>query len=90
MIRISELTIKPVQSNDSLIGFCSMLINYSLKLNNLAIHKRLDGGIRIVYPKSPNQIVQNVYPISQDIGKYIEKKIYEVCVNEGVLSHGKS
>lgn len=89
MFEISEVAIKHVRQSGSLLGFCSLTINGSLRLNNLAIHSRPEGGIRIVYPKSSKQSVQNVFPLNKLTGSSIEAAAYKQCVNEKVFDNDR-
>lgn len=89
MLEVSEVTIKRVRQSGSLLGFCSLTINGSLRLNNLAIHSRPEGGIRIVYPKSSRQSVQNVFPLNKRTGSCIEAAIYKQCVNDEVFKNDR-
>ena len=76
-MKISEIQIIPVNETEGLIAFCSFVLNDSIKFNSVAIYTKLDGGYRLVYPTKllSEKKIPLFYPISNDVGKYIENKI---------------
>jgi DNA-binding cell septation regulator SpoVG len=76
MIKISEVQIEFIKPNNGMIGFASILINDSIFLSSIAIHKKLNTeGYRITYP-SKGQF-QIFYPINKEVSKQIEEAIFE-------------
>ena len=77
-MEITEIQIIPIKANNGLIAFCSIVLNDSLYLSSIGIHKRIDGsGYRITYPtKKIGEKNLNIYhPISKEMGLLIEEAI---------------
>lgn len=72
-IEISEINIVPIKPKDGLLGFCSFVIDQSFFIGSVAIYSRLDGSIRLVYPKKNG--VQCCYPIKKEIGTALSHAI---------------
>lgn len=84
-MKLSEIKIKKVLDDKGLLGFCSFVLN-DLKINNVAIHSKLDGsGIRLLFPKTNG--IQCVYPVSKELGGFITKAIEKVFKDEAVSSY---
>jgi len=76
MITVSEVQIDFIKPKDGLIAFASCVINNTLFLSSIAIHKKLnETGYRITYPKKGNFSL--FYPIKQGGSREIENKIIE-------------
>jgi len=77
-MKIKEIQIIPIKSNNGLVAFGSVLFDDCLYLGSIGIHKRLDGtGYRITYPtKKVGDRDMNIYhPINQETSKLIESEI---------------
>ena len=77
-LSISEIEIVILPSfKGGLIGFGSLLLGGKLKIGNLAIRNRLNGGpLRVVYPGkklSDGRHVYSVCPIESGLAKAIEE-----------------
>lgn len=47
----SQIRVVPVPPMNGLVAFASVVLNGSLRLNSIAIHRKLDGsGYRLTYP----------------------------------------
>ena len=82
-IIVSEINIDPIKPSSGLVGFASCVINNSIFLGSIGIHKRLDGsGYRITYPtKKIGRIKLNYFhPINSECGKMIETAIVMKCI----------
>jgi stage V sporulation protein G len=75
VVKISEVNIVPVKPTGGLVAFASCVINESLYLGSFAIHTRLDGSHRLVYPRKHNLNIY--YPIRYQLGDALEKAITE-------------
>ncbi|KAF0134049.1 MAG: hypothetical protein FD145_903 [Candidatus Saganbacteria bacterium] len=96
-IEISEVQIKFIPPHDGLVGFCSCVINDQLKIANIAIYNRINGGFRLVFPTKKLKNGQNIpclHPINEESGKAIEdaifKKFTELCDEGSDLSWAKN
>lgn len=75
-IFVSEIQIEFIKPNNGMIGFASILINDSIFLSSIAVHKKLSAeGYRITYP-SKGQF-QIFYPINKEISQMIERAIFK-------------
>lgn len=76
--QISSITFQPVESNDGLLGFACLIINGCLKLNSIAVYRKLGGGLRLLYPTKKNGLFsQTVFqPLTPDLSKKIEKEVF--------------
>ncbi|HAN20124.1 MAG TPA: hypothetical protein DCP51_00350 [Clostridiales bacterium] len=62
-LSISEVQFSPIRQNNSLIGFCSFILNDHIKINGVAVHSKLDGsGWRLTFPKKNENTI--IHPIS--------------------------
>lgn len=75
-IQINEVKIEIIKPCDGLVAFASVVINNSLCLSSIAIHKKLNAeGYRITYPSKGKFNV--FYPINKEAGSIIEAAILE-------------
>ncbi len=77
-IKISDIDFLPVPPRNGFIGFASFILNDAFRLSKIAVHTRLDGHIRLVYPEAPfpnGKILNIVYPINPVAAKIIEESI---------------
>ncbi len=73
---IKEVQIEFIKPNNGMIGFASILINDSIFLSSIAIHKKLNAeGYRITYPSKGKFSI--FYPINKEVSKQIEEAIFE-------------
>lgn len=76
MIKITEVQIEFIKPNNGMIGFASILINDSIFLSSIAIHKKLNTeGYRITYPSKGQFSI--FYPINKEVSRQIEEAIFE-------------
>ncbi len=93
-MKINEVQIDFIKSNNGLIAFASLVINGDVYLSSIGIHKKLDGpGYRLTYPSKGTHSV--FYPINRMAGQEIEeaifkklkevmKKVIESCSNTSI------
>jgi len=79
-LKISEVQINFIKPNGGLIGFASLIINNSIYLNSIAIHKKLGvDGYRLTYPTkriSKDDSTTLFHPINRQTSIEIEQKIF--------------
>lgn len=86
-IFVSEVQIEFIKPSNGMIGFASILINDSIFLSSIAIHKKLNAeGYRITYP-SKGQF-QIFYPINKEASRQIEEAIFEKLNDVMIKSKG--
>ena len=78
-MEISEIQYIPIKPKDGCYGFVSFILNQELYIGSVAIHSRLDGSIRLVWPTLNTRGIKHatVHPISKELGQGIEKIIYD-------------
>ena len=54
MMHISEIKITPVQSENGLVGFASLVFENAFYLGSIGIFTRPSGGYRLTYPLRKN------------------------------------
>jgi DNA-binding cell septation regulator SpoVG len=72
---VTETQLIPIKHKDGLIGFGSVVLNNSLYLGSIGIHKKLnDDSYRITYPtrKVSNRNLNIYHPINIETSKTIE------------------
>lgn len=76
-MKISELKLTLVKPSESLVGFASCIINESLYIGSMGVHKRLLGGVRIVYPRYvvKGRKFNYYHPINNELSKLIESEL---------------
>ncbi len=77
-MKITEVQIIPIKANNGLIAFGSVLLDNSLFLGSIGIHKKLDGsGYRITYPtkKIGDKDINIFHPTNKETSKFIEDEI---------------
>lgn len=78
--QISEIQILPVKPNNGLIAFANCVLNQSLYLSSIAVHKKLNGlGYRLTYPtkKIGNNDLNIYHPVNKELSKAIEEAVFE-------------
>lgn len=79
MLQVTEVQIIPISPLNSLLGFAKVVLNDSLVLKSIAIHKKLTGtGFRLTYPtkKVESFEVTLFHPISTELSLAIEEAIF--------------
>lgn len=77
-MEITDVTIKRIVENKGHIWFASCVIWWVLKLNNIAIFKRLwQDGYRLVFPekKMEDRKISMFFPVNKDFYFELEKTI---------------
>ena len=74
MIRISEIQIAPVESQNGLVGFASLVFDSAFYLGSIGIFTRPSGGYRLTYPlrKKTQKNLNFFYPINKKIAEQVE------------------
>ncbi len=84
-MKITEAQIEFIKPSNGMIGFASLVIDGSMYLSSIAIHKKLNAeGYRLTYPSKGQFGI--FYPINKEVSKQIEetifKKLEEVMMNK--------
>jgi len=77
-MKITEIQILPIKANNGLVAFASCVVDGSLYLGSIGVHKRLDGsGFRLTYPtkKVADKDFHIFHPINKQASKEIEEAI---------------
>jgi len=75
---ITKISISRIPENKGHIGFASCVLNNKIKLNNIAIFKRLNKpGYRLVFPekKIDDKKIQIFFPVNSDAYFELESAI---------------
>ncbi len=77
---ISEIQIVPVKPQDGLIAFVSCVLDGGYFIGSIAVHTKLGGGYRLVYPTKllGDRQLHYHHPITREMGKQIEEAIIPV------------
>ena len=74
--KVSETVFYPIQPTaKGLIAYVSFTYEDKLRINDVAIYTRPLGGYRLAYPVkllANGKSVSSVYPITKEVGNYIE------------------
>jgi DNA-binding cell septation regulator SpoVG len=77
-MRISKIELIPIKAQQGLMAFASLVLEDSIFLGSIGVHKKLDGsGYRLTYPTKkagPANIIL-YHPITSDLSKRIEEMI---------------
>jgi DNA-binding cell septation regulator SpoVG len=90
MIEITKVEIEFIKPSNGMIGFASIVIENSIFLSSIAIHKKLSAeGYRLTYPSKGQFSI--FYPINKEVSKQIEEAIFKKLeeVNNKVKSYDK-
>lgn len=82
ILTISEVNVTPVKPTDGLVAFASCVIDESLYIGSIGVHKLLDGsGYRITYPtkKLGYKQLNYFHPITKAAGQLIEQAVAKRC-----------
>ena len=75
-ISISEVNIELIKPNEGIVAFASIVINDSIYLGGIAIHKKLHtSGHRVTYPSKGK--FQIWHPINREVSIGIESAVLE-------------
>lgn len=80
---VSEVSIVPIKPRYGHIAFASFVLFDSLYVNSVAVYTRLQGGIRLVYPRKKNMDV--CHPIKHELGVMIEEAVQEEMLRAGLI-----
>lgn len=75
---VTKVEIVPIHAQKGLIAFASVLLDNSIYLGSIGVHKRLDGsGFRISYPTKKIGTSQPYihHPLTQELSHEIESAI---------------
>lgn len=78
MIRITQVTFKAIPENKWHVGFASCVLNDCIKLNNIAIFKRLEKPwYRLVFPEKKfwDNKIQIFFPLTKEAYFLIEEAL---------------
>lgn len=79
-MKISEVEIVLVKPHNGLIAFASCVIDNSIYLSNIAIHKKLNSdGYRLTYPNKGSNTI--FHPINKIASQEIEVEIFNKLKN---------
>ncbi|WP_454784773.1 hypothetical protein [Legionella sp. WA2024007413] len=79
-MKISEVHIEFIKPRDGLIGFASFVIEDSIYISSIAIHKKINGdGYRLTYPSKGNFTI--CHPINKTASQEIETAIFSKLKN---------
>lgn len=77
---IADIQILPIQERNGLLAFVSLVVNQSLYLSSIAIHRKLDGsGLRLTYPtKQAGGKNRNIFhPLTPELSLTIERTVFD-------------
>jgi len=89
-MKVTEVDIAFVKPKDGLIAFASLVLDDTLYLSGIAIHRKLDGsGHRLTYPtrKISAGKLSLFHPIRRPLGQAIERAVLDK-LNDVVSKHG--
>lgn len=78
--QLTETHIIPVKPKNGLVAFANCVLNQSLYLSSIAVHKKLNGaGYRLTYPtrKVGNTDLNIFHPINKELSKAIEESVFK-------------
>lgn len=87
MIKITEVQIEFIKPSNGMIGFASVVVENSVYLSSIAIHKKLNAeGYRITYPSKGQFKI--FHPINQATSQAIEEVIFKKLNDVMIKSKG--
>lgn len=69
---------------NGLVAFASLVLNGNLRLNSIAIHRKMDGsGYRLTYPtkRAGTEDRTMFHPITPELSKAIEQVLFDAYQN---------
>ena len=87
-MKIKNVTITPVAPYNGLIAFASLTLDDDILLGSIAVYRKLDGGLRLLYPSKrvKDKDATVFHPLNRETSRLIENAIFEECKN--VLNKG--
>lgn len=81
LMRVSEVNITPVKPDKGLVAFASVVIDGNIYLTSIAVHTKLDGSYRLVYPTKMvgTRTLGLFYPINREASRAIEEAVFKRC-----------
>ena len=83
-VEITEIDFFPIKPHKGLVCFVSFTFNNQIRINDVALITRPQGGYRLSYPLRQlknGKSVQSAYPINTITGKAIEESILQGYAN---------
>ncbi len=77
-MEISKIELIPIKSQQGLIAFANIVIENSIFLGSIGVHKRLDGsGYRLTYPTKKVGATNIVlcHPVNPSLSRKIEEMV---------------
>ena len=71
---IEDVSVTLINPSGTLQGFAHFIIGNGIRMNNVAIHMRKEGGIRLIYQQKRG--IDIAYPINKELGSAIERKVH--------------
>ena len=82
VLKLEEIDFYSIpESSDGHVGFVNFIVKDLFALNGVAVYKRRNGGIRLIYPERRIKSGKNVVlvrPVTRDVGYEIEEQVYTV------------
>ena len=79
VMEIKDVRIIPVSPNNGLVAFASISVDNGIYLGSIAVYKKLDGGLRLLYPskKIKGKETTIFHPLNLQTSKVIERLIFD-------------
>jgi len=76
-MKLAEIQVVPIKSNDGLVGFASFVYDNCFYFGSIGIYTRPQGGYRLTYPtrKGTNGNFNIFHPINREVAEEIERVI---------------
>lgn len=87
-MKIKNVNITPVTPYNGLIAFANLTLDNDILLGSIAVYRKLDGGLRLLYPSKrvKDKDVTVFHPLTREASRLIENAIFKECKN--VLNKG--
>lgn len=87
-MKIKNVNITPVTPYNGLIAFANLTLDNDILLGSIAVYRKLDGGLRLLYPSKrvKGKDVTVFHPLTRETSRLIENAIFKECKN--VLNKG--
>lgn len=72
---VSEIRFIPIKQNGSHFGFVDFLYDGNILLKDIAVHKKREGGYRLVYPKHRISEREYVRPQNKETQQTIDASV---------------
>lgn len=82
-MKINNISITPVAPDRGLVAFASVTLDDGILLNSIAIYRKLDGGLRLLYPSKrvKDSEMTVFHPINKETSRAIEDAIFKEYKN---------